>query len=123
MRSTGKQTTTSALHVDAGMEETGGPTTHRVWNSGQAPSPLRWFLMVRWETLLPAVWDSQVIHAEYSAEGTTAKLTSGGSLSAAHIDSTACSPDSMHMICTIYTQHMMGSGSKTKQEPQESGLA
>lgn len=38
------------------------------------------------------------------------QLTSGSSLSAVHIDSTACSPDSMHMICTIYTQHMMGSG-------------
>lgn len=36
--SLGKQTTTSALHADAGMEETGGSTTHGVWNSGQAPS-------------------------------------------------------------------------------------
>lgn len=48
-------------------------------------------------------------------------LTSGSSLSAAHIDSAACSPDSMH-ICTIYTQHM-DTGSKTKQEPPESGAS
>lgn len=50
-------------------------------------------------------------------------LTSGSSLSVAHIDSAACSPDSKHTICTIYTQHMMDSGSKTKQEPLESGVS